>query len=709
MQASIVIVHFGDFKPTAKCISSVYKTSKNAGSFEIILVDNNLDDSARKKFARKFPSVTYIKSEKNNYCHALNIGTQKSKSEIIVILNPDTIVKKDWLIEILKPFKDKKIGGVSSKVIFKKTGKINSLGIEEIDDFYYRDAGFNEDDDPNMKQRAIDFASGASVAYRKKALEECGMFDEDFVMYVEDVDMGIKMKKNGWKLVLNPKSAILHAYHGTTKGADLPWYFCNRNRFLLIAKHYPKKFAEQIEFSHPYINKQFDYLYDFLKVGIYKLIKSHPEEIIEKVLPEILVKATKIYPLDRVQNMINEIEIFLRLRKPTVCLYDHALHFIGGGQKYGCTIAESLRKDYDVTFVCNKPVTVKQLEKWYDLNLDGCSLKKIELPINKKDSLINPSLANSNSRNPFAPVEDEVLQHDIFINVNMVPHVNALALKNIFICHFPDSPRANFFYVQNYKSIVTNSKYTTGWLEKKWQLKANKIIYPPVDMKYLGQVKKENIILSVSRFEEGGSKKQMEMINAFWEMCKKYPGKMSGWKLFLAGGSTNDSKYVKRLKLFIKSHDVPVEIKENIGNSELKKLYATAKIFWHACGLNVDPSKNPNLIEHFGMTTVEAMQNGCAPIVIDGGGQKEIVEHGKNGFKFKNEKQLKKFTLNLVENEKLLEKIGKSAVERSKDFSKNIFQKSFKELIDKHYESLLKTENFIPEAHHIYKKLTSSS
>ena len=122
MKATILIVHFGDFKPTARCISSVYKTSKTEG-FEIIVVDNNLISGAQNKFVRKFPTVKYIKSDKNNYCHALNIGTKKSNGEIVVILNPDTIVKKNWLKEILKPFKNKKIGGVSSKVLFRKTKK----------------------------------------------------------------------------------------------------------------------------------------------------------------------------------------------------------------------------------------------------------------------------------------------------------------------------------------------------------------------------------------------------------------------------------------------------------------------------------------------------------------------------------------------------------------------------------------------------------
>ena len=54
MKASIVIVHFGNFKPTAKCISSIYKTSKNVKDFEVIVVDNNINDHARKKFIKSF-------------------------------------------------------------------------------------------------------------------------------------------------------------------------------------------------------------------------------------------------------------------------------------------------------------------------------------------------------------------------------------------------------------------------------------------------------------------------------------------------------------------------------------------------------------------------------------------------------------------------------------------------------------------------------
>jgi len=689
MKASILIVHFGKAKPTLKCIKSI----KSDIEHEIIVVDNNLKDDQR----TKFKDVRYYKSDLNNYCHALNLGFEKAKSDIVVVLNPDTEVAPNWLEEILKPFKNEKVAGVSSKILFKN-GKINSLGIEEIEDFYFRDIGFEEEDDPYMKPHKIDYASGCSVAYRKSAIEKVGGFDEDFVMYVEDVDMGIKLRKKGYKLMVAPDSIVNHAFHGTTGKTDLPWYFCNRNRFVLMAKHYPDQFAENIKTSHAYIHKEFDYLYDFIKAGVLKLIK---EGDYEKYLPEILEECTTVFELDRVQNMINEIQLFLGLRKPRLAFYDHALQFIGGGQKYGATIAEAVQNDYDCTFITNKDVAVNDLEDWYDLNLSKCDLKVVPVKINKKDEKINPTLANVAADNPFSPVEDEILNYDLLINVNMVPAINALALQNIFICHFPDTKRMNHFYVDNYDQIIANSKYTTKWIKNRWELEPDEIIYPPVDMTHTEGVEKKNIILGVARFEESGSKKQKELVKAFEKLNAK------DWKLVLAGGTIEDNRYLERLKEMIKRRNLNIEIHENISNEDLKKLYAKAKIFWHACGLGVNEQKNPNLIEHFGMTTVEAMQNSAVPVVINGGGQREIIDQGKNGFKFKNQAQLIKFTKKLMDSDDLMKKLSVAAHKSSKKFEKQQFQQKFKSLINEQTKKITQKQNFIPEAHHVYKKLIS--
>ena len=103
------------------------------------------------------------------------------------------------------------------------------------------------------------------------------------------------------------------------------------------------------------------------------------------------------------------------------------------------------------------------------------------------------------------------------------------------------------------------------------------------------------------------------------------------------------------------------------------------------------------------MTTVEAMQNGCVPVVIDGGGQKEIVENGVNGFRFRNEREMKKLTIWLIKDEKLMMHLSLSTKKSSEEYSKDKFQKIFKELIENIIKEIKEQKKFIPEAHEVLK------
>ena len=66
----------------------------------------------------------------------------------------------------------------------------------------------------------------------------------------------------------------------------------------------------------------------------------------------------------------------------------------------------------------------------------------------------------------------------------------------------------------------------------------------------------------------------------------------------------------------------------------VEELFASSSIFWVATGLGEDEEKAPWLFEHFGITTVEAMAAGCVPVVIDKAGQREIVRHGTDGYRW---------------------------------------------------------------------------
>ena len=199
----------------------------------------------------------------------------------------------------------------------------------------------------------------------------------------------------------------------------------------------------------------------------------------------------------------------------------------------------------------------------------------------------------------------------------------------------------------------------------------------PDNRKFL---KKKNI-LSVARFEVEGTKRQLEMIEAFLELNQKYSEIAKGWKFILVGGSNPKNNYLSKLKNTINANpEKNIELEINIPAKELKSLYQKSTLFWHLCGLAHD---DPSGIEHFGMTIVEAMQNKMVPIVYDGGGPREIVDNGVNGFRVRSKAELIECSIRLFKDQKLILKLSESAQEKAQNFSRMKFEENVKAFFDR--------------------------
>ncbi len=378
-------------------------------------------------------------------------------------------------------------------------------------------------------------------------------------------------------------------------------------------------------------------------------------------------------------NLVLRLEAALGKRRPTMAIYDHTFHLIGGGQKYGLTVADVLQDLFDITIIANKPFTHRDILNWYQLDLGRCAIKIIEIPFFAETGAthLDPARVTRKIPNPFHAVSLESGNYDFFINNSMNEMVFPLAPMSYMICHFPERRPKTYFYADQYR-VIYNSDYTAHWIEQKWKFKPHKHIYPPVDMEVSdGSSERQNIILSVARFEVGGSKKQLEMIRAFAGMRKAMPEITKGWKLVLAGGSQADNPYLEKIREAIAGFsEAGIEIAVNIPAAQLKDYYRKAKIFWHLCGLN---QKDPALVEHFGMTICEAMQNRLAPIVFDGGGQREIVDHGISGFRVKTLSELPLYSARLIREPELLSSVSAAAYEKSKQFSIDKFNTRVRE------------------------------
>lgn len=424
---------------------------------------------------------------------------------------------------------------------------------------------------------------------------------------------------------------------------------------------------------------------------IYTAAKEHPEKA-QNLLNQLIPLVKKRRGVQSAYNVILRLESALKLRKPAMGIYDNALHYMGGAQKYGCTIASALQDIFDITLIGHRPIETETLKQWYAIDLNRCRTKTVSLPsFEKKQTgkeIFDAGEVDLRKDNPFHAVSRESGNYDFFVNNCMLEMVYPLANYSEFVCHFPERERTRFFHVDRYSHIIFNSLYTAEWIRKRWELEPHVHIYPPVDTQPAEfPAAKQNWILSVSRFEPGGNKQQQEMALVFLHMKQNFPEKMRRWRLVLAGGSIRHNPYLESLKRLAAAAGSDIDIYVNVPIEKLKEIYRDSAIFWHFSGLG---QTHPERIEHFGMTTVEAMQNGCVPVVFKGGGQKEIVSDGQNGVFFRNRKEIETATLELIKSPERRKALAQAAYQRGKEFTREIFMQK----VRRHFLHLLKLYRF---------------
>jgi glycosyltransferase involved in cell wall biosynthesis len=233
--------------------------------------------------------------------------------------------------------------------------------------------------------------------------------------------------------------------------------------------------------------------------------------------------------------------------------------------------------------------------------------------------------------------------------------------------------------IDSYQKILPISKFSQHWINKYWHL-PSEVLYPPVSIhKFKAATNKKNIILHVGRFFVGGhSKKQLEMLRVFKELVD---AGHTDWELHFIGGVAHGSlhrAYVDKIK--DEAEGYPVHLHTDAPFSLLQNILSQAKLYWHATGLDENDQKYPVMLEHFGITTVEAMAAGCVPIVINKGGQPEIVTK-EAGYVWETRKQLFALTEELMHNEEKRQEMSLAAIERSKDFSMQVFRKKLRSIL----------------------------
>jgi glycosyltransferase involved in cell wall biosynthesis len=391
-------------------------------------------------------------------------------------------------------------------------------------------------------------------------------------------------------------------------------------------------------------------------------------------------------------------------------IYNLHLQARGGGEKLTLALAEHLSLAHNVQLFCAEPLDIPFLEEYFAVDLSRVTVT----PLNRVGPFLRVLEKVRGWRGPAFSLHHYLqlkkLELDVFINNSYASGLRCPAARGIFMCMFPHSkPRlldehlmrktgrtlidwiekqvTNFAgsnAVDSYPTIVAISQYSAHWVHQMWG-RRSEIIYPPCDEMGPPVIKRQ-IILHVGRFiadrDDGRHHKgQGLLLEAFKQMTDLH---REGWELHFAGSvATDEYSETFTRKLMQDAGGIPVFFHFNAARHEIRDLFQSAAIYWHATGYGFNVDTCPARQEHFGISTVEAMSAAAVPVVYSSGGQKEIVTDEVDGLWWDHIEGLINQTQRLANDPALRCRLGQQGVLSSKQFGREAFAANVDQLIAK--------------------------
>lgn len=263
---SIIIVNYKTPQLLLECVCSIVDTTKEL-SYEIVVVDNHSEDESEDLISTNFPRVKWINSGYNaGFARANNLGIRNAIGSYILLLNSDTIVNENTLINTFNQYVElektqQKMGLLGCQLIdldgrIQHNSRPKVRNIEKLIVAHpliillTRLLRINPED----KERSIStldrlhtvlhetkWLGGTFLFYNKDISSKNGHYlDEDFFMYGEDTEWSLRLRKKGYKHFFTPNASVIHAEGGSFKIKATKRIQISISEWLFIMKYYGK-------------------------------------------------------------------------------------------------------------------------------------------------------------------------------------------------------------------------------------------------------------------------------------------------------------------------------------------------------------------------------------------------------------------------------------------------------------------------------------
>ena len=240
---SVIVLNWNNKDVISDCLDSLLRQAHK--NHEIILVDNGSRDGSLEMIKEKYgSSVIIIKNPKNlGFAEGVNIGIKASRGEFVALLNSDATAKENWLEEMIKAISRSESFGMCACKIYLagRDHVIDNTGALISRDGLGRSRGRLEQDQGQYDHMTEALSpSGCAALYRRKMLDEVGLFDKHFFAYAEDIDLGLSGRLLGYKCAFVSSAIVYHRFSVSTHPVSyLKAYYVERNRLWVTIKHFP--------------------------------------------------------------------------------------------------------------------------------------------------------------------------------------------------------------------------------------------------------------------------------------------------------------------------------------------------------------------------------------------------------------------------------------------------------------------------------------
>lgn len=235
-KVSIIVINYKSEKPLLSCLKSIYNELGSKKILETIVVNNGTGDSELLKKISSFPNITFIEAGSNiGFAAGVNLGIKVAKNNLVLLLNPDTLVKLNsisLLANCLKKNKAGIAGGVNYRFdrgrhntfvrrpnIFTYLFDYTNLRKLVPGDHFHKKHYYLDEPYP-VDKKNVGAVSGSFMLIDKKVINKIGFFDERYFMYLEDIDYCLRANEAGFKVLLCPKSTIKHVGGYSSKNKE---------------------------------------------------------------------------------------------------------------------------------------------------------------------------------------------------------------------------------------------------------------------------------------------------------------------------------------------------------------------------------------------------------------------------------------------------------------------------------------------------------